>query len=182
MASTFSQNPSHGLAVVSDTARAPHPRARMALLPLLRRGRWYASRLAAMPSREIPHRIAEAHRRRTWRRDFSGWESFEAVGDGALAELTPLRARLARAGMGADHPVTISHRRTLEGQFSFLGLAWPAIAADQRQPLQIPGWFWFHDPVTGNSWPDARTPSFDVDVRSTGIRIGDVKYVFEPNR
>src|SRR5262249_23292986 len=61
------------------------------LLSLLRRPRWYAARLAAMPPAEIPHRIAEAHRRLTWRRDVRGWQAFAKIGDGALGDFSALR-------------------------------------------------------------------------------------------
>jgi hypothetical protein len=62
----------------------------------LRRGQWYAARLAAMPPAEIPHRIAEARRRMVWRRKTSGWRAFDSVGDGELTDLAALRGRLAR--------------------------------------------------------------------------------------
>jgi Heparinase II/III N-terminus len=69
-----------------------------------------------------------------------------------------------------------------DGRFRFLGQDWPCLAADADEPLQFPPTFWFHDPITGKAWPDAAASSFDVDVRATGADIGDVKYVWEPNR
>ena len=53
---------------------------------------------------------------------------------------------------------------------------------DPDELLRIAPMFWFYDPITGKSWPDAAVSSFDIDVRSTGTNIGDVKYVWEPNR
>ena len=89
----------------------------------------------------------------------------------------------ARLVLGADDPCDASAAGGhCDGQFAFLGLDWPPVAAEQGQALQIPSSFWFHDPITGKSWPDAETSSFDIDVRSTGAQIGDVKYVWEPNR
>ncbi|HML06946.1 MAG TPA: alginate lyase family protein [Xanthobacteraceae bacterium] len=153
------------------------------LSSLLRRPRWYAARLAAMPPAEIPHRIAEARRRLAWRRDKAGWQAFETTGDGALADLPALRARLAGFTAGeASRQISKSIRRSCEGRFTFLGEDWPPIVLRPGEPLQIPPAFWFHDPITGKSWPGAATSSFDVDVRSTGTEFGDVKYVWEPNR
>jgi uncharacterized heparinase superfamily protein len=150
---------------------------------LLGRGRWYAARLAAMPAAEIPHRIAEARTRMRWRRDAAGWQAFESVGDGELADLAALRERLARFGaFAAAAAVRDSVRRLRKGQFAFLGEVWPDVAPGSDNSLQIPPAFWFCDPITGTSWPGAPLSSFDVDVRATGTRIGDVKYVWEPNR
>jgi hypothetical protein len=150
--------------------------------PLLRRGRWYAARLAAMSPGEIPHRIAEASRRAKWRQAAGGWQALRAAGDGPIADFALMRARLARAG-AADgaHPAQDSLRRTLAGRLGLLGVAWPAFAVE-RGRLNIPKSFWFHDPVTGRAWPGAETPGFDIDVRATGEKIGDVKFVWEPNR
>jgi uncharacterized heparinase superfamily protein len=184
MASTYPQDLSRDVASAREAVTPPRPRSRMTrLFPLLSRGRWYAARLAAMPPREVPHRIAQARRCMMWRRDIAGWLAFDAIGDGPLADLAPLRARLSRSvGLGADDPSRISRRRTFDGQFGFLGFDWPPVAVEQGRALQIPSLFWFHDPITGKSWPDEETSSFDIDVRSTGAQIGDVKYVWEPNR
>lgn len=184
MTSTYPQNMAGDLAPTRKAAPPARPSARMpALIPMLQRGRWYAARLAAMPPREIPHRIAEARRRMTWRRDIAGWQAFETIVDGPLADLAPLRARLARvASQGADDPSNLSRRRTYDGQFSLLGLDWPALNTAPGMPLHIPSAFWFHDPATGRSWPSAEVSSFAIDVRGTGTQIGDVKYVWEPNR
>ncbi len=153
------------------------------LLRLLLRARWFASRLAVMPLAEFPHRFAEARRRMIWRRDPTGWRAFEGIGDGALADLAALRARLAGiAALNTHQHVAQSVRWSCEGQFTFLGEVWPHIASMSGEPLQIPPAFWFYDPITGRSWPDQATSSFDIDVRSTGIDIGDVKYVWEANR
>lgn len=150
---------------------------------MLRRARWYAARLAAMPPAEIPHRIAEATRRMVWRPGTSGWRAFEWVGDGEIADLTVLRGRLARfTTFETAQAVRESARRICDGRFTFLGEDWPLIASDSDEPVRIPPAFWFCDPITGKSWPDAAASSFDVNVRATGTDIGDVKYVWEPNR
>jgi uncharacterized heparinase superfamily protein len=75
-----------------------------------------------------------------------------------------------------------SIRRTWEGRFRFLGVDWGCADRKANQAWQMPPPFWFHDPVSGKAWPGAATPSFDIDVRSTGVGLGDVKYVWEPNR
>jgi hypothetical protein len=150
---------------------------------VLRRGQWYAARLAAMPPAEIPHRIAEAGRRMAWRRNTSGWQAFESVGDGELADLAALRGRLAQFNaFECGHAMRESVRRICEGRLTFLGEDWPSIASDTDELFRIPPTFWFYDPITGKSWPDAGTSSFDIDVRSTGTDIGDVKYVWKLNR
>jgi hypothetical protein len=146
-----------------------------------------------MPSAEIPHRIAEARRCTVWRRDTSGWQAFEGVGDGEIADLAALRGRLARfTTFEAGQAVRESARRICDGRLAFLGEDWPSIASGSDGPLRIPPTFWFYDPITGKSWPDAATSSFDVYVRATGTNtgdvdigdgdMGDVKYVWEPNR
>ena len=150
---------------------------------LLRRGQWYAARLAAMPPAEIPHRLVEARRRMAWRRKASGWQTFAGVGDGELADLAALRARLARLDdVPASAAVRESVRRICEGRLSFLGEAWPVVLAEPNKLPQFPSTFWFHDPITARSWPGASVSSFDIDVRAAGGNIGDVKYVWEPNR
>ena len=141
-----------------------------------------------MPPAEIPHRIAEARRRTVWRRDTSGWQAFESVGDGTIADLAALRGRLAQfTTFEAGQAVRESARRVCDGRLTFLGEDWPSIASGSDGPPRIPPTFWFYDPITGKSWPDAATSSFDVDVRATGTDIGDghmgdVKYVWDPNR
>lgn len=147
----------------------------------LDRGRWYTARLKAMPAAELSHRLAEAGRHVAWRRRRDGWEAFASIGDGAVADLSTLRARLARVD-ASDAGVMDSARRTREGRFSFLGENWPRIDCAPDQALQIPRAFWFHDPISKRAWPDAASSSFAIDVRSTGADIGDVKYVWEPNR
>ena len=49
------------------------------LSTVLRRARWYAARLTAMPPAEIPHRFAELARRTRWRRQASGEEQRAAI-------------------------------------------------------------------------------------------------------
>jgi uncharacterized heparinase superfamily protein len=151
------------------------------LARLFDRGRWYVARLRAMPAAEIPHRFVEAMRRAVWRRDRSGWGAFAAIGDGPISDFSALRARLAMAD-DADTWLAESIRRTQEGRFCFLGIDWASVNGEPGQAWQIPPAFWFHDPVSGKAWPGADTSSFDVDVRSTGAGLGDVKYVWEPNR
>jgi uncharacterized heparinase superfamily protein len=136
-----------------------------------------------MSPQEIPHRIAEAARRLIWRLNVAGWQAFEGVGDGELADLVAMRKRLAHyAAVASRTAVYKSVARVYEGRFNFLGEDWPLINRDKDKLLRIPSWFWFYDPITGKSWPDASTPSFDINVRSTESETGDVKYVWEPNR
>ncbi len=147
---------------------------------ILRKTRWYAARLAAMSPREIPHRIREAGRKHRWRRDDRRWRAFALVEDGPLADLPRLRGRVRLAA--GEERVVLGLRRTLAGEINLLGLDWPRVPPPsvwRKQPVPE---LWHHDPVSGRSWPGAETAGFDVDVRSTGTRIGDVKYVWELNR
>ena len=117
-----------------------------------------------------------------WRRKASGWQTFAGVGDGELADLAALRARLARLGdVAASAAVRESVRQLCDGRLTFLGETWPAVTMAPNKPPQFPATFWFHDPITAKSWPDASVSSFDIDVRAAGGDIGDVKYVWEPN-
>ena len=58
---------------------------------------------------------------------------------------------------------------------TFLGRDWAAGALADPDA-------WFHDPITGRRWAGSERSAFEVDVRSTGAGIGDVKYVWEANR
>jgi uncharacterized heparinase superfamily protein len=157
--------------------------ANMKLGALLRQYHWYSARLAAMPPQEIPHRVVEAAKRLVWRFNSAGWTAFENVSDGTIADLAALRERLARYVVaGSDDAVRASVARIYDGRLRFLGKDWPPINLARHAVLEIPAWFWFYDPMTQNSWPDAATSSFIVDVRSSGNDVGDVKYVWEPNR
>jgi len=162
--------------ILNVHAAPPQPFTRLA--QLIRRGRWYAARLSAMPPAELPHRVVEAARRAAWRRERGGWNAFAAIGDGDLADLAALRARLAAASCASAEA---SVARTCAGRFEFLGKAWPAVSRAPDGTLEIPPAFWFFDPMTGKTWPDAATSSFAVDVRG-GAGVGDVKYVWELNR
>ncbi len=136
-----------------------------------------------MPPAEIPHRLTEVGRRMLWRRQAAGWRAFESAGDGEIADLAALRRRLAQCGtLECSRAVGDSARQISDGRFRFLGEDWPPAEAGADTPLRWPPTFWFHDPITGKSWPDAVTSSFDVNVRATGADFGDVKYVWEPNR
>ncbi len=123
-----------------------------------------------------------------WRRKTSGWQAFESIGNGKIADLAALRGRLAQfTTIEAGQAVCESARLICDGRLSFLGEDWPPIGSVGDEPLRIPPTFWFYDPITGKSWPDAATSSFDVNVRATGtdtgeVDMGDVKYVWEPNR
>ena len=98
------------------------------------------------------------------------------VGDGPLSDFPGLRARLARVPiLDEGYPAAESLKQVRDGCLSFLGRDWPADA------LTGSG-VWFHDPITGRRWAGPEHSAFDVDVRSTGVGIGDVKYVWEPNR
>lgn len=128
----------------------------------LARLKWYAARLAAMSPAEVLHRLREARLKRACKADMRGWDVFAQVGDGHLADLPALRARLAAA---ATMPVDLSAIEAL----------------GQRYDVTGPG-VWFRDPVSGADWPGAETYCFDIDVRSTGKDRGDVKFVWEINR
>jgi uncharacterized heparinase superfamily protein len=166
---------------IDDASRYGHADRMTATSAILRRSRWYASRLAAMPAREIPHRIEEAVRRRQWRREVGGWGRFAAIGDGPLADLAPLRDRLARTPT-YEGSAAKGRQRALEGKIQLLGRDWPLVSPPASWGLAPQTALWFHDPVTRKSWPGAEVSCFDLDVRSTGEELGDVKYVWELNR
>ncbi|GJD47477.1 hypothetical protein OPKNFCMD_0185 [Methylobacterium crusticola] len=144
---------------------------------------WYLARLRAMSPAEIGHRLAEAGRKRRWRRRPVGWDAAPPGAEGPLPGFPDLRAGLAAA---ADVPaVRESLERVRQRRLRFLGRDWPPAF------LEVPGeasGFWLHDPVTGGRWPGAEASSFRVDVRSTSDApgpdgtLGDVKYVWEPSR
>lgn len=131
--------------------------------------RWYAARLAAMSPAEVAHRFGELARKRAWRGNTRGWANFAATGDGAILQLEPLRQRLAAGWPAASPAFDIFN----QGRLCGLG----------REVPEAPGpAVWFTDPVRGALWPGAERYCFDVDVRSTGETIGDVKFVWEINR
>lgn len=155
-----------------ETAGSPLAAEPASRLPRLR---WYLGRLSAMSGPEILHRLGDAARQRLWRARYRDWDAF-AAGDGALATFPGLRARLAAVPLGDEaHPAAEALRRVREGRPRLLGRDWPS------SPLADPE-LWFHDPVTGRRWPGREASAFGIDVRSTGSRIGDVKYVWELNR
>ncbi len=156
----------------------------MTVVPtILQRSRWYAARLAAMPLREIPHRIAEAGRKSRWRRDDRQWNAFACICDGPFADLQQMRKRLRLASSnGLEDNAAASLRRSMAGELRFLGRDWPVTSPLSRWRRTPPAGLWFHDPITGRLWPGAEKSCFDIDVRSTGTHIGDVKYVWELNR
>jgi hypothetical protein len=117
---------------------------------------------------EVLHRVGEVSKKRAWRANGKGWRNFDAVGPALPAELPLLRERLASAA-----PAMAPALAELDaGRFCGLGKVAEA-AADG---------VWLRDPITGSAWPGSEAYCFDIDVRSTGKRIGDVKYVWEINR
>lgn len=125
---------------------------------------------------EVLHRVQDVGRQRLWRYRYKGWSAFAAVSDGALADFPRLRVRLACVPIwDKAHPAAKSLKRVRNGRFSCLGRDWPADALADPQ-------VWFLDPIKGRRWAGPERSAFDVDVRSTGVGIGDVKYVWEPNR
>lgn len=129
---------------------------------ILARLQWYAARLAAMSPAEVLHRVREARLKRASRADARGWDAYAHVGDGPLADLPILRARLAAAEAA---PVDLS-------AIEALGQCYDATRPD----------VWFRDTVSGALWPGAEAYCFDIDVRATGRTRGDVKFVWEVNR
>jgi uncharacterized heparinase superfamily protein len=154
----------------------------MSVVPsMLRRCCWYAVRLGAMAPGEMLHRIAEAARKSRWRRDDRRWDAFASIGDGPLADLRALRDRFRAARINdLQSPAAAGLERILAGEFQFFGKQWPQTSLTRGHAL--PARLWFHDPLTGKSWPGKERSCFDVDIRSTGTDLGDVKYVWELNR
>ena len=94
-----------------------------------------------------------------------------------------LRARLARIPIRDEiHPASVSVKRFRDGALTYLGRDWPPLGRDRSADVWADPSLWFHGPITGRRWAGTERSAFDVDVRSTGVGIGDVKYVWEPNR
>jgi len=131
--------------------------------------RWYAARLAAMNPAEISHRFGELAKKRAWRRDDRGWNTYSNVGDGRVLDIPELRNRIASGWPAARAGLSVFR----EGRLCGLG---------REVPATLGAAVWFTDPVRGVRWPGAEKYCFDIDVRSTGETIGDVKFVWEINR
>ena len=131
--------------------------------------RWYAARLSAMSPPEVAHRVRELALKRLWRGNTRGWDNFSNAGDGPLADLSALRAALARGAGRA--PAALAALEA--GRLCGLG---------RQVDAHLGPALWFVDPVSQRAWPGADTYCFDVDVRSTGVGLGDVKFVWEINR
>lgn len=131
--------------------------------------RWYAARLAAMSPPEVAHRMRELALKKLWSGNRRGWVNFSDSGDGPLAEMPALRAALARSAGHAPGALAALEAGRLCG----LG---------RRVDAHLGPALWFVDPVSQRAWPGADTYCFDVDVRSTGVTRGDVKFVWEINR
>ncbi|MCA0425572.1 MAG: heparinase II/III family protein [Proteobacteria bacterium] len=129
--------------------------------------KWYAARLAAMSPPEVLHRVREAGKKRAYRSDTRGWPQFDGAGS-RLADLAFLRTRLATGADAGREALAVFEA----GRITGLG---------QEMAAEMPG-LWFHDPVSGTAWPGAERYCFDVDVRTTGVGRGDVKFVWEVNR
>ncbi len=138
------------------------------------RARWYVNRLRSMPLREIPHRFAEAARRR---RDRGGSFAERAqrlpagVAERPLPALPIDRERLQRE-LDAAARERLGHDvdALLGGPFTLLGQTWPA--GTRRA--------WALDPQSGQEWPHDRF-CFDIG-RRHGDGPGDVKFVWELSR
>jgi len=143
----------------------------------LARAEWILRRLAAMSPAEITHRAVEQAKRQAWRNDRRGWAAF-SCSDGPLeapailAERlrAPLTAAVARQAEDAAAALR-------EGRLVLMGQTWPAEPGPERPA------FWLLDPASGRSWPGEARYCFDVGYRhGTTTGLGDVKYVWEPNR
>lgn len=134
----------------------------------INRLKWYAARLAAMSPPEVLHRVREAALKRGWRNNTGGWQAFE-LAHGPFAPLPELTRGLIAA---AELPsVQAAFRTASAGTWTGLGVA---VTAEDAGAF-------FKDPIKGGDWP-AKPYCFDIDVRSTGVARGDVKFVWEINR
>lgn len=136
---------------------------------------WYINRLRSMEPAEILHRLQEKARKLQSRRHHQGWQLYPAVTQHAVLPHLAISVRSASPPQRAA--IAASAEAILAGRFSALGQDWPPRAPDLLFPAEL----WRLDPVTGTSWPDARTYGFDIDFRHDGTR-GDIKYVWEMNR
>ncbi|MGE0846288.1 MAG: alginate lyase family protein [Flavobacteriaceae bacterium] len=139
---------------------------------------WYRTRLAAFERGEIAFRVGEALRRWRWKSKPADWRDYAGIGDGEAGGFASLRAALSAATPEAER-FAGDAAALREGTLVFLGKPWlPLLDGDGAVDPR----FWFHDPLTGRRWPGAETPAFSVPLRWTGETIGDVKFVWEPNR
>lgn len=143
----------------------------------LARAEWILRRLAAMSPAEIAHRAVEQARRQVWRNDRRGWSAFPCI-DGPLAAPALLAERMrAPLGPAVTGQVAAAAAALREGRLVLMGQTWPA-EPGPSQPA-----FWLLDPASGRSWPGEARYCFDVGYRhGTTTGLGDVKYVWEPNR
>lgn len=143
----------------------------------LARAEWILRRLAAMSPAEIAHRAVEQARRQAWRNDRRGWAAFSCT-DGPLAAPAVLAERLrAPVGPAVAEQVAAATTALREGRLTLMGQTWPAEPGPARPN------FWLMDPLSRQSWPGEARYCFDVGYRhGTTTGLGDVKYVWEPNR
>ncbi len=134
----------------------------------IKRLRWYAARLAAMSPLEVGHRVIELAKKKAWARNLKGWDNFPQS-DGKVTDFPELRQRLKTAWPAS----AAAYEKLRQGMFCGLGRE----VAEALGPS-----LWFADPVTGKAWPGAQKYCFDIDVRSTGGEIGDIKFIWEINR
>ena len=135
--------------------------------------RWYYHRLRSMPLREIPHRVAEAAKKRRDRRGAIARRA-QHVPDAVLAADLPAlpldHARLDAIPVKARETLERDADALLCGSFTLLGQTWPL--GSRRD--------WSLDPETGQHWPHDEF-CFDIE-RRHGAGPGDVKFVWELSR
>jgi len=144
---------------------------------------WYFARLSVMKPAEVFYRVIEHLKKTASRSDRRGWAQFAKIADGQLTDLEFLRRRLARTCEGpARRNIADSVFRIRSGKFELLGKWWPTIDSADWRAGSPSALIWLHDPVSGGSWPGSDTYCFAIDYRTTSLKYGDVKYVWEFNR
>lgn len=128
---------------------------------------WYLRRLSRMGGQEIRGRVADAVRKRRWRR-IAAMPS-EAAWLAHRDFTTPLTV-LDGVPPSAMAAVLAKADRILDGHAEYFGVP--------RSDMQSPDWSF--DPKTGRRAP-SDVYSFDIPYRSEGA-VGDIKQIWEPSR
>lgn len=129
-----------------------------------------------MSGLEISHRVREKFRKITAKKRLEGWDRYTT--SGPLPQLPGFLDLILSASKTETTAVVTAADALLAGKYSALSVDWPAfdlVNIDQLDRL------WTFDPVSGQTWPDQNSYTFDIPYRHRQ-NMGDIKYVWEINR
>ena len=135
---------------------------------------WYFHRLRAMSPGELAHRVGEKLKKIRARGRLEGWARYPGA---EIKPLPGLREHVLGASPDLQEKIRRAAANVLAGQFSALGVEWPARAGSDPFPQDL----WRLDPVTCGLWPGSDQYCFDIAYRHER-QLGDIKYVWELNR